>query len=227
MAAMAAERNAGAPDAVLLDALGTLLALEPPGPRLRAALARRGVTVGEEEAAIAMRAEIAYYREFLHEGRDDRALASLRRRCAEIVATTLGVPVGVEVLLEAIEFAPFGDVAPALHALRSRGARLVVVSNWDVSLHEALAQTGLDALVDAAVSSAEAGAAKPDPAIFAHALALAGVPADRAWHVGDSIEADVEGARAAGLRPVLIAREGSPPAPGGVRVVRSLVELAA
>ncbi len=47
--------------------------------------------------------------------------------------------------------------------LRAAGARLVVVSNWDVSLHVALADTGLADLVDGAISSAELGAAKPDP----------------------------------------------------------------
>ena len=55
-----------------------------------------------------------------------------------------------------------------------RGIRLVVVSNWDVSLHERLAETGLAPLLDGAVASAELGAAKPDPAIFARGLELAG-----------------------------------------------------
>ena len=96
----------------------------------------------------------------------------------------------------------------ALRRLRAAGLRLVVVSNWDASLHERLAETGLAGLVDGAIASAEAGSAKPDPAIFARALALARVPAEAAWHVGDSVEADVEGARAAGLRPVLISRHG-------------------
>ena len=53
----------------------------------------------------------------------------------------------------------------------------MVVSNWDVSLHERLAETGLAPLVDGAVASAELGAAKPDPAIFARGLELAGAAA--------------------------------------------------
>jgi putative hydrolase of the HAD superfamily len=112
-------------------------------------------------------------------------------------------------------------VPATLRALRARGVRLVVVSNWDVSLHERLDELGLAPLLDGAVASAELGAAKPDPAIFHHALAIAGVPAGRAWHAGDSPEADVAGARAAGLVPVLVARHGEP-APPGVAVVRSL-----
>jgi putative hydrolase of the HAD superfamily len=76
------------------------------------------------------------------------------------------------------------------------------------------------------VASAEVGAAKPDPAIFAHALALAGVGAEAAWHVGDSPDADVRGALAAGLQPVLVARDGaSARVPDGVPTIASLTEL--
>jgi putative hydrolase of the HAD superfamily len=96
-----------------------------------------------------------------------------------------------------------------------------VVSNWDVSLHERLAETGLAGLVDGAVASAELGAAKPDPAIFRAALERLGATAGEAMHVGDSMEHDVAGARAAGLDAVLVARDGAE-APDGVRVVSSL-----
>jgi putative hydrolase of the HAD superfamily len=68
---------------------------------------------------------------------------------------------------------------------------------------------GLADLLDGAVSSAVAGARKPDPAIFAPALELAGCGPDQALHVGDTPEEDVAGARAAGIRPLLIDREGA------------------
>jgi putative hydrolase of the HAD superfamily len=128
-------------------------------------------------------------------------------------------------LLAALAFSAYPDSAPALRALRAAGLRLVVVSNWDASLHERLAETGLAPLVDGAIASAQLGAAKPDGAIFARALALAGVDRAAAWHVGDSVAADVEGALAAGIRPVLIARDGSGAPPDGVPVIRGLDEL--
>jgi putative hydrolase of the HAD superfamily len=78
--------------------------------------------------------------------------------------------------------------------------------------------------VDAVVISAELGVAKPDPAIFNAALERLGAVAGDALHVGDSIEADVEGARAAGIEAVLVARDGAG-APAGVRAVASLDEL--
>jgi putative hydrolase of the HAD superfamily len=68
------------------------------------------------------------------------------------------------------------------------------------------------------------GSAKPDGAIFAAALELAGT--GDAWHVGDTVQADVEGAIAAGLTPVFIARGRPLPAlPGDVAVIESLAEL--
>jgi putative hydrolase of the HAD superfamily len=75
---------------------------------------------------------------------------------------------------------------------------LACVSNWDVSLRSQLGRAGLGGLFDTVVSSAEAGAAKPDPVVFRLALDRLGVPPARALHVGDG-DADREGAAAAGL----------------------------
>jgi putative hydrolase of the HAD superfamily len=216
--------------------MGTLLTFEPPAPHLRAALRERlGVDVGAEAAQRAIAAEIAFYRAHLHEGRDAAGLAALRRASAEAMrqelpsaAARAGGGVLTAALLDALRFHAFPEVPAALRALRGLGIALVVVSNWDVSLHERLAETGLAALVDGAVASAEFGAAKPDPAIFAHALGIAGAAPGAAWHVGDSVEADVEGARAAGIEPVLVARDGAGErAPAGVRTVVALDGLPA
>ena len=219
--------------AITIDALGTLLELVPPAPRLRAGLRERfGLEVADAEAGRAMRAEIGYYRAHLHLGRDQAGLAALRRRCAEVLRDSLAAPdldldALTEVLLEAIRFEPFPDTVPALQELRAAGVRLIAASNWDVSLHEQLERTGLRPLLDGAVSSAEAGAAKPDPAILVRALEIAGAEPGHAWHVGDDLEADVGAARAAGLRPVLIDREGGIDVPAGVLRIASLGELPA
>ena len=75
--------------AVLLDALGTLLELEPPAPRLVRELAARGAAVDLEEAGAALGAEIAYYRAH-HDMAGDRAgLAELRARCTEVLRDAL------------------------------------------------------------------------------------------------------------------------------------------
>jgi putative hydrolase of the HAD superfamily len=220
--------------AVLLDALGTLLELERPAPRLVAELASRGVGVSEHEADAALRAEIAFYRAHHDEAPDAAALHDLRDRCTAVLRDALP-PAAREApdlrgaLLAALRFRPYPEVPGVLRDLRAAGLRLVVVSNWDVSLHEALERTGLAPLVDGAIASAQAGAAKPDPRIFARALQIAGAPgapfspAD-ALHAGDSPEHDVAGARAAGITPVLVTRDGAP-APAGVRAIADLTAL--
>jgi putative hydrolase of the HAD superfamily len=218
------------PATVLLDALGTLVELERPWPHLVDELAARGVVVGEEDARAAMLAEMAYYRAHHDEAGDWAGLVDLRRRCAAVVQERLGTSLPLddvrEALLAAIRFRPYPEVAGTLARLRADGARLAVVSNWDVSLHDVLERTGLRRLVDAVVISAELGVAKPDPAIFYAALERLGADAAGAVHVGDSLDADVAGARAAGLEAVLVVRNGAV-APEGVRVVSSLAELVA
>jgi putative hydrolase of the HAD superfamily len=120
-----------------------------------------------------------------------------------------------------VRFRAYPEVPAVLERLRAGGARLAVVSNWDVSLHDVLERTELRGRVDAVVISAEVGVAKPDPAIFRTALERLGAKAGDAVHVGDSVEHDVAGARAAGLEAVFVARNGAQ-APDGVRVVTSL-----
>ena len=223
------------PAAILLDALGTLLELQPPAPALRRQLRDRfGLRVDEATAERAIRAEIAYYRVHHREGRDRDSLAALRGRCARVLAQALGdppLPAGEleQAMLASLRFAPFAEVPGALDALRSLGMRLVVVSNWDCSLPDALGAAGLAPRLDATITSAQAGAAKPDPAIFRAALATAGVPPSAAVHVGDSLREDVGGARAAGIEAVLVVRGGAAATPGvrGIRSLDELVELAA
>ena len=216
------------PRAVLLDSFGTLVAMEPPHVRLRELL-----DVSEDDAAEAFRAEISYYLAHHLEGRDDPSLERLRDECARVLHEALPAAASVDravvrqAMLDSIRFDAFVDSATALQGFRAGGLRVIVASNWDCSLPEVLAQARLLHLTDGVIASAVAGAAKPDPALFEAALELAGCDASDAIHVGDSLENDVAGAMAAGIAPVLVAREGAPEAhvPRGVPVVRSLVEL--
>jgi putative hydrolase of the HAD superfamily len=200
-------------EAVLFDALGTLVRLESPWERLPALLrSRHGIEVGEDDARSAMLAEMSYYREHHREGRDAASLAELRGRCAGVLRAELPAAAGlpedalVDALLDSIVFTPYPDAAPALGVLRSLGLRAAVVSNWDCSLGSVLEELGLGGLLNAIVTSAEAGAAKPDPVIFQAALQEVQCPAENALYVGDSPETDIAGARAAGIRAVLIDR---------------------
>ena len=216
--------------AVLLDALGTLVELQPPGPRLRARLEDlTGVDVGVEAAERAFAAEIAYYLGHHMEGGDRAGLERLRDDCAAVMHDALGAEAidratVRRAMVEALEFMPYPDAAPALRELRARGLRLVAASNWDCSLPEWLEGAGLWQLLDGAASSAAVGEPKPSSAVFRAALELAGVQASEAIHVGDSLANDIEGARSAGIRAILVDRSGAPPPPG-VEAVGSLAEV--
>lgn len=190
--------------AVFLDALGTLVELEPPWVHLAQALDADA----DRRLVGAVRAEMAYYKEHAHEGRDAGSLAELRRRCAAVLSRELGHEVQVATMMAAIRFRAYPDAAPALASLRRRGLRLVCVSNWDISLPEVLDRCELLEALDGVVSSAAAGARKPDPVIFTPALEIAGCAPAEALHVGDTPAEDVIAARAAGIPALLLDRDG-------------------
>jgi putative hydrolase of the HAD superfamily len=216
--------------AVLLDALGTLVTLEPPAPHLRAELRRRaGIDVSADAAERAFRTEIAFYLEHHLEGRDKPSLERLRDRCAQVIAGELGraapdLDTIRAAMLASLRFHARAEAAPALESLREGGLRLVVVSNWDCSLARMLARTGIAPLVDGVIASATVGAAKPDPSVLTAALAAAGAGPGEALHVGDSLAHDVAGARAAGVEAVLLDRDGAA-RDAGVATIGSLEQL--
>jgi putative hydrolase of the HAD superfamily len=211
--------------ALLIDAMGTLVRLEDPAGALVVALRERcGLEVDAQRADHALRAEITYYRAHMQEGSDARRLAALRRDCAAVLRDALGVSACTSAATIASRSA-LTDAAPALVRARRAESRIVVVSNWDVSLAEVLERVGLAPLIDGVVTSAAVGACKPDAEIFTRALALAGVGASQCLHVGDSLAEDVVGARAVGIAAVLLDRTGDAVLPAGVRRITGLAEL--
>jgi putative hydrolase of the HAD superfamily len=101
----------------------------------------------------------------------------------------------------------FDDVIPTLFALKSRRARIGLISNWDRSLKSIIDGMGIGFYFDAIISSADVGLHKPQPEIFKLALREMDAFAREAMHVGDHLHADVAGAAAAGLTPVLLDRD--------------------
>jgi putative hydrolase of the HAD superfamily len=188
-------------DAVTLDAHGTLVELADPVPALDRGLRERGVERGDDETARAFAAEVEYYREHSHEGRDEESLARLRLECVRVFlgALTADLPPEefVRSFLGAIRFELVPGALESVRALRRRGLALAVVSNWDIGLHEHLRGMRLGELP--VVTSAEAGVPKPEPAVFRRALEQLQVQPERTLHVGDS-DTDELGAQAAGLR---------------------------
>ena len=106
-------------------------------------------------------------------------------------------------------FELYEDAHPVLDDLRAHGVKLGLVSNGIRDLHAFVAHHALD--VDAIVDSRTHGYVKPHPTIFRAALERLEVDAGAAAMVGDSLEEDVEGARALGMRAILVDRENRYP----------------
>lgn len=102
----------------------------------------------------------------------------------------------------------YPDVLPCLKGLKEQGAVLAVVSNWDAELEGLLRDLRLLPYFDLVISSANVGYRKPDPVIFELALEGLNIASHNAIHVGDRPDADGDGASAAGIRPLIIDRDG-------------------
>ncbi len=106
----------------------------------------------------------------------------------------------------ATRWSAYPDVGPAFERLGARGLKLGLISNWDTRLAGLIEGLGLSAHLSAVVSSAQVGLHKPDPRIFELACDRLGVAPAEAAHVGDHRYADIVGAEAVGMLPVLIDR---------------------
>ncbi|MBB2947400.1 FMN phosphatase YigB (HAD superfamily) [Actinoplanes lutulentus] len=144
----------------------------------------------------------------------DRDLDHARHH--DVFTRTVALHPGVEPeLIEALyavmpdQWFPFDDTLPVLKELKARGTKVVVLSNIGLDIRPHLTRTGILDLVDDVILSFEVGLVKPDPAIFAHALELLGVPGDRTLMVGDSARDDVGGA-ALSIRTLILPRTEGP-----------------
>lgn len=118
----------------------------------------------------------------------------------------------------------FDDALPAVRACRARGLKVGILSNWEDWLPTLLAHAQLDRLLDFAVISGVVGHEKPDRRIFEATIAAAGVRPEELAHVGDSLASDAAGARAVGVRAILLDRLGRYPTADFERIA-SLSEL--
>ena len=146
--------------------------------------------------------------------RSERDLSQDRHR--DVFSRTVALYPGVEAdLIEALyevmpdQWVPFDDTLPVLRELRSRGVRIVVLSNIGLDIRPLLDRVGVSALLDGVVLSFEVGLVKPDPAIYARALELLEVPGSHALMVGDSPRDDVGGVSLK-IRTLILPRSEGP-----------------
>ncbi len=211
--------------AVTFDAGGTLIECWPSVGHLYAEVAARYEGKGFAPDLLNRRFAVAW------RGRHD--FRHTRREWKELVDTVFAgltkrrpsqtfFPELYERFANASAWHVFADVIPALEKLAASGLRLGIISNWDARLRPLLRELKLAPYFDAMVVSCEVGVIKPSPRIFAEAARRLRLPRNAILHVGDSLEMDAQGARAAGLEAWLLAR-GANPAPAGA--ITSLLDL--
>lgn len=131
----------------------------------------------------------------------------------------------VEVFSDRSSYRLFDDALPAIEAMRERGYRVGLISNFESWLDELLIELELGEAFDAVAISALEGVEKPDPRLYMLALERAGVPPARAVHVGDSIRFDMEPAERLGMHPILLDRGRRYPPQDRWPTITSLEEL--
>ena len=218
-------------ETVFLDAGGVLLF--PNWTKISDALAKHDVHIGPDALAAAE----PRAKRRLDEGDTVTATNDASRGWLyfDLILTEAGIPLSESTRAALVElnayhrqhnlweFVP-DDVRPALSALRARGLRLTVVSNANGTLCAHMERLGLAASFDCVLDSCDLGVEKPDPRLFEIALERSNADRDTTIHVGDLYHVDVLGARAAGLRGVLLDAAGLYPEADCARV-RSLDEL--
>ncbi len=119
----------------------------------------------------------------------------------------------------------YPETVETLAALRERQLILSVVSNFDARLFGLLQGLGIDGFFASVTISSHAGYAKPAPEIFSQALHKHDLEPGQVIHTGDSPHADIAGARAAGILPILVDRRGGEAPAADCQRVNNLKEL--
>ena len=224
------------PAAVFFDAYGTLIHFpDAPSPfdYMADALQRAGVDLPRARLDAALHAEMRYYKAHYASVRTADDLERLRIEDARVYLDALGDtgPVRLDLthvadeLAAAFESRVLPDAHAAIDLVRAAGVRAGVLSNFSYLLPLVLDEAGLGDGLDPIVFSADVGAEKPDPRIFAAAATAVGADLADCVLIGDDLANDVAGAQRCGMPVVWLARDGSD-APPGVAVARTLVDAA-
>jgi putative hydrolase of the HAD superfamily len=214
--------NPPQPQVIFLDAVGTLFGVKGSVGQIYADLAQHhGIDADAEELNQAFFRAFKAAPEMAFPGSDPALVPEQEYRWWRVIAQqTFSSAGAIDKFVDfdgffadlyahfatAAPWVLYPDVPPALERWRRRGIALGVISNFDTRLYQVLEHLNLLSYFSSITLSSEAGAAKPDPLIFATALQKHRCEASQAWHLGDSEAEDVAGARAAGLHGILVRR---------------------
>ena len=141
------------------------------------------------------------------------------------VSFTLATQVWELTTLIPRRFRLFGDVKSTLKDLKKLGLTLGIITNLNQDMDVLLNELDLQTIIDVIVTSSEVGVEKPHPSIFLRALDKVGITPQEAIHVGDQLFSDAQGAKAVGIKPVLIVRDLLVSREDDVKTIKTMGEL--
>jgi len=207
--------------AVFFDLYHTLVRYDPPREELQArALKDLGINAMPE----VFRRPLIVADEFIYQElarsplrqRSSEDKMTLYSRYQEIVLKEAGIEASKQLIFSLLgkmqqfdmKLVLFDDVLPALTDLKNRGLILGLISNVDRDITSLLNELGLLSLLKVIVTSQDIGHNKPQPEIFHEAIRQAGIKNSEAIYVGDQYQVDIVGANKAGMKGVLLDRDG-------------------
>lgn len=224
--------------AVFFDLYQTLVHYKPSQEELEAQALEK---LGFKTTAEAMGRPILAANEFIYRQiaerplskRSREELAALYTEYQRVVLKEAGIKADEKVVIKLLgmmqkakmDIVPFEDVLPALTVLKERGLVTGLISNIEKNMTETLQKLGLLSRLDVIVTSQDAGAAKPQPEIFRYAMRRGRVQPAESIYVGDQYQVDIIGARAAGMKAILLDRTGYYGEKPDCTVIRSLGEI--
>ena len=228
--------------AVFFDWFSTLAHYDPPREQLQAQVLRElgfnvSQSVMQRALVLADKTLYAELAETSMRNRTPEEQAQVYLRHQQSILNNAGIDSGIELtekiirrareLSTSLRFALFDDVIPTVKMLKERQFTTGLLTNIHRGINDICKELGLEPFMDFIVSSGEAGADKPDPAIFRFALERARVGPAETVHVGDQYLQDVIGARNVGITPVFIDRFDASPEVTDCARIHDLTELSA
>lgn len=208
--------------AVIFDWFNTLAHYEPSREEVHSrALRDFGIIVEPDRLILPFQKADNFFFDEIYKlplrNRASEEQTKLYTRYEEIVLTELGVQFDSKLLLDIFkrgnqlfskvsDFALFEDVLPELQALDKRNSIIGLLTNLSRDMESLCRKLDMEEYIDFIVTPSEAGADKPDPAIFRLALHKAGVNTEEVVYIGDQYKIDILGARGVGMNAVLIDR---------------------
>jgi len=205
--------------AVFFDLYQTLVRYQPSQEELEA---QALVSLGFKTTAAALNIPILTANEFLYNKMSERPLSkrpkeeitALYIEYQRIVIKTAGIEADEKVIFKLLgmmqqakmDLVLFDDTLPVLTDLKQRGLVTGLISNIEKNMDDAIQKLGIASKLDVIVTSLEAGAAKPHPEIFQYAMSKAKVQPAESIYVGDQYQVDMAGAKAAGMKGILLDR---------------------